>query len=105
MYAICIDTNHIWYKCPFTKSNLIHQHGNDGNLLNRTENRSGHQQDSPVCCCGNVEILIGNHTERISMRHRKTSFVKVKKTKRRLNIIYQKQVEEAFLDEITEINS
>ena len=96
MYAICIDTKHIWYKCPFTKSNLIHQHGNDGNLLNRKESRSAHQQDSPECCCGNVEILIGNHTERISMKHRNTSFIKVRRSKKRMNAIYQEQKEKAF---------
>lgn len=92
MYAIAIDEKHIYFKCPFNIGNELHIIENETqSLLNREIERN-----LSVCekCGDRICINITDDTERISLQKnkRRTSFSKIKTSRKRLNLLHNLEV-------------
>ena len=92
MYAIAIDEKNIYFKCPFDIGNELHIVENTSqSLLNNEIERNLSFCDK---CGDKVCINITDDTERITLQKnkRRTSFSKVKKSRKRLNLLYNLEV-------------
>ena len=92
MYAIAIDEKNIYFKCPFDIGNELHIIENTSqSLLNREE-----EKKLSFCenCGDTICINITDETERITLQKnkRRTSFSKMKSSRKRLNLLYNLEV-------------
>ena len=92
MYALAIEFDDIYFKCPFVSKSSIHRVDNDGNL------RSRDIKEVAVACpyCDQCTLHITNATERIRMisNKQKTSYLRLRSSRERQHRIWHKQLQE-----------
>jgi len=95
LYALAIDDKNIWCKCPFVKTNYIHQ------FENKTESLLNRDEELPIlenieCGCNGYGVVnIGDYTERISLQQnkKKTSYIRDKKSRNKYKLLYKLELE------------
>ena len=95
LYALAIDDKNIWCKCPFIKTNYIHQFKNNAqSLLNRDEELNI-EEDIDCGCNKYVVVNVGNYTERITLQQnkKKTSYIRNKKSRNKFKLLYKLELE------------
>jgi len=95
LYALAIDDKNIWCKCPFIKTNFIHQFKNPSKSLLNSDNELKIEENIDCGCNNSVVVNVGNYTERISLKPNKknTSYIRDKKTKNKMRLLYKLELE------------
>ena len=88
LYAIAVDEYHIYVKCPFQKSNIIHVLKNISHSL---LNRDMIINSNCLCCGTQIVINIGDYTDRCTykLNKKQTSHIKLKKSVKKLRLLYE----------------
>ncbi len=95
LYALAIDDKNIWCKCPFIKTNFIHQFKNPSQSLLNSDNELKIEEDINCGCNHSVVVNVGNYTERISLKpnKKKTSYIRDKKSRNKMRLLYRLELE------------